>query len=258
MSMRLVVSSCMVLALGGLAWAEKKSYTLADLAALEKSGSWNELVDHLEDVSPSKRQAKWKKLVESAAINYMKSQKVDRNPLGALIGADHFTKRYPWLTGFKGFMAVRAELGIKGFAACFKQRYHNCHGRLLPFVEADKGNVKLALKAAKLSTRRGNKSFAIPFFNLAARWTKKNKLAKFCADTDLLDESMFEALNQPKSAKVLKPALAVAKTCWKIMKPDLIIHVDTDGQYYRTNTCPLLLKRKVLSAAQSAKCRKAR
>jgi hypothetical protein len=32
-------------------------------------------------------------------------------------------------------------------------------------------------------------------------------------------------------------------------------HVDADGKYYRANTCSLLIKRRVLSAAQKAKCR---
>jgi len=94
-------------------------------------------VDHLEDVPPARRQARWKGIVESAAIGYMKAQKANRDPLEALIAADHFTKRYPWIAKWKRFMSVRAELGMKGFNDCFQRRYSSCSERLLPFVEAD-------------------------------------------------------------------------------------------------------------------------
>lgn len=255
--MRLLLAASLVtsIALCGVVRAEQKKYTLKDLAALEQSKSWSELIEHLEDVPPAKRKDAWKGIVERAAIGYMKSQKVDRNPLGALIGADHFTKRYPWLRSYKRFMAIRADLGLKGFKDCFKRRYRDCGERLLPFVEAAKGNTKLTLAAAQLIARRQHKYHAIPFFRLALKRTRKSHLAKFCADTDQLDLSMFAALNLPKSSKLVKPALAVAKACWKVMKPDLVNHVDADGKYYRANTCSLLIKRRVLSAAQKAKCR---
>lgn len=232
--------------------AEAKRYSLADLQALLESQSWSELVGHLEDVAPAKRNAAWKTVVEAAAKGYVTHQKLDKNPLGALVAADLFTKRYTWIKKRKAFMEVRASAGIKGFKACLRLRYSGCMDRLLPFVKADKGNVKLALDAAGLLAGSSPHYHAIPFFALAVRWSKKR--AKICL-TDKLDISMFAALNAPKSwKKLIKPALAVAELCWKTVKPDLLNHLDVDGAGYKANVCPLLRKRKALSRAQAAKC----
>ncbi|MBT4762805.1 MAG: hypothetical protein HOO06_14005 [Bdellovibrionaceae bacterium] len=47
------------------AMAEKK-YSLTDLEALQKSNSWKELLEHIEDVVPAKRDKKWNEILNTA------------------------------------------------------------------------------------------------------------------------------------------------------------------------------------------------
>lgn len=239
----------------GPALAEEKKYTIQDLEALAKSESWSELVQHLEDIAPAARDSKWQKIAERGILGQLDAMKADKNPFGALIWADSFTKRYPWLKKNKGFMKRRAEMGLKGFELCYDHSYSGapCNERILPYVEADPGNVDFALKAGQLITRKQHHYFAMPLFALAVGWSKGAK--KIC-EADRVSGAMLAALKLPQSYTAqVKAAQDVARACFGPFKRALLDGVDEKNSYFLTNACPLLREKKALDGRQAPKCK---
>src|SRR5262245_4245636 len=94
-----------------LAVSLNATYEMADLKALEKQQSWAELVDHLGDILPSKRDKEWEGLAERGAVAWLgtfelKKPETAEAPIDA---ADSLAKRYPFLKQSKAFMGKRAE-----------------------------------------------------------------------------------------------------------------------------------------------------
>lgn len=232
-----------------VARGQEKKYTIEDLQALVKSGSWDEASQHLEDVPPSKRDTRWKTVVEQTAMGQLKALDTDRSPLDALIMADAYTKRFNFLAKSRPFMQVRADLGIKGFESCFEARWstETCSDRLLPFVEGDRGNVDLAVKAALLQVRNAYSYFAAPLYKLVAEWGKGSK--KACS-TDRLAESTLAAMGLPAQHKMLPAGLRVADVCFPHLKTKLQESAG-ESSYTKANICPLLRKKKAMG---NAKC----
>jgi hypothetical protein len=230
-----------------------KKYTIEDLEALANSESWDELVSHLEDIAPAKRDKKWQGIAEKGAIGYVKNYKTDKNPLGGLFAADGLTKRYGLLKKSKPFMSLRAEVGLKGFEACFDMSWSGaeCGDRFLPFIEADQGNAELAQKAAQLIIRKQFAYFSIPYYKLAVDWGKASK--KVCT-TPRLAEAVAAALGLPSDNKLVQPAQAVAEACFDHLKEGLTDKFAEGNSYFVENSCPLLKKKKALTKTQEAKC----
>lgn len=228
---------------------QDKRYTIEDLEALVKSAAWDEASQHLEDVPPAKRETRWKAVVEKTAIGQLRALDLDRSPLEALVLADAYTKRFGFLTRSRPFMGVRAELGIKGFERCFEQRWSSetCSDRLLPFVEGDKGNVDLALKAALLQVRNAYSYYGNPLWLLAVDWGKGTK--KVCT-TDRLIESVLAGLSLPPDHKMVAPAQRIADICFPYVKTKVQAAVGFDEKYEKENICPLLRRKKDLGRAR--------
>ncbi len=239
-----VIASVVFLFSGSWSQADEKKYSIQDIEALVKNESWSELVQHLEDILPAKRDKKWQQIVEKGVLGYIETLNTDKNPFAALIMADRYTKRYSFLKKSKAFMAKRSKVGLKGFEECYDQSYGGgeCSDRFLPFVEGDLGNVDLSLKAGQLVILKQHHYFAIPFFRHAVVWAKGSK--KVC-EADRLWDSLMAALKLPTSYKKLVPAAQeVCRTCWPTMKEDLINRFDEGGSYYQTNLCPVLKEKK--------------
>lgn len=235
--------------LGGAVRAEEKRYSMKDLEALARSESWGELLQHLEDVPPAKRDAAWQRIAEKGALGRIGALSTDKDPLWALVTADGLTKRYPFLKKSRSFMSKRAEVGLKGFEACYEHSYSGgpCSDRFLPFVEADPGNVDFALKAGQLVIRKQHHYFAIPYFKWAVVWAKGSK--KVCEASRLWD-ALSAAFDLPKSFKTLVPAAQdVARTCWAHVREDLEARVDKSS-YWKENLCPVLKEKKSKAAAK--------
>jgi hypothetical protein len=220
---------------------DDKKYTIDDLQALVKNGAWDEASQHLEDIPPAKRDPVWRGIVEKVAIAQLKALDLDKSPLEGLVLADAYTKRFSFLVKSKPFMTTRADVGMKGFERCFGDEWsrQTCVDRLLPFVEVDRGNVALALKAAGMQMRAAVAHASAPLWLLAVEWGKASK--KVCT-AERLDESIMAALALPRDYKQLDSGLKVADRCFPYFKERLQEVVLEDG-YLKTNICPLL-KRK--------------
>jgi hypothetical protein len=231
---------------------------MADLDALETQGAWGELVDHLGDILPSKRDAHWQALAEKSALGYVDGLATDKDAVSALGAADDLTHRYPTLKKSRAFMSRRGEVGIKGFETCFDHDAigGHCTDRLLGFVDADAGNTELALAAGKLVLRKMHPYVSMPFFRRAIAGRKG---AKECGDEGL-GRSTVAALGLPDRDTRLGDAKEVASNlCWDALHAALIDQFvkESRGSYYVTNTCDFLKAKNALSKIQASLCNKA-
>jgi hypothetical protein len=230
-------------------------YSMSDLAALEENESWSELVDHLGDIPPSKRDGAWQRTAERATTAMLTAAATDKEQFLALALADDFTKRYPHLRRSKTFMDKRAEVGLAGFAACFRGSWGggDCTERLLGFVDADPDNKKLALEAGKLVRLNQMAYAAVPFFERAVAGGKNTA---GCSDEDL-QLAVMSGLALPKPDPRLGSAINIAsKLCWVQLSDGIASEFAkySKGEYFFENTCPMLAERKMLSSLQAKQC----
>jgi hypothetical protein len=232
------------------ALGQDKRYTIDDLEALVKSAAWDEAAQHLEDIPPSRRDARWQKVVEKTAIGQLRAlDDLEKRPLEAVELADAYMKRLPFLAKNRPFMQVRGELGLKGFDKCndLSWEKEKCTDLLLPFVEADAGNIDLATRAARLRAKQGYSYHASPYWRLVAEWGKGSK--KACT-TELLPESTLAAMALASGHEMLEPGLEVADLCFPYLKTRLQAGAG-ESRATRNNICPLLRKK---NAVGNAKC----
>lgn len=251
----LIFTLAAVLLVSSPAFADKK-YSMEDLRALAKAGSWIELADHLLDIAPAKRTEEWDKLVETTGIKILETDATKDDPLLQVSAADAFTKQFPKLKKSKAFMAARAKAGIAGFGRCYENRYSYkfCTEKFLPFVETDKGNYKMAVTAGEMVARGHHPIASLPFFDLAVTWAG----TKVCKAERLDDAVTYSLALSPESDKVPR-AQAIAKKCFKALRKRLVKDYKEDSNtYYRNAICGLLKAKKALSKKELAdsKCGK--
>jgi hypothetical protein len=229
-------------------------YTMNDLLALEKSSSWEEIVAHLSDVPPSKRDGEWMRISEKAAIEYTASLAKAQEPFAAYSAIESMGRSYPHLMKIPAFTAKRAEVGLGAFSQCFKQTWSGgeCVQTLLGFVDADPKNEELALKAAKMVRLNQFHYVAVPFFLRAV----KDKDSKACLDEDLR-LAVIAGLGLPSDYDNAKGAKKLAfELCWSALSDHVAgeFHKNSKGSYYFTNTCKELKEKKMLSNLQAKQC----
>jgi hypothetical protein len=234
--------------------ASAATYEMADLKALESQQGWRELVDHLADIVPSKRDAEWKGLAERSLTALLDTLEVkdERKAQETLNTIDEQLKRWAWLKQSKPFLARRADVGLKAFAATFGSSRHSAgddpwRERLKEFVAVDPITADLPLRAGKLITSRLVADAAIPFFRSAMAKTGKT----LCKDADVqkaLVASWLEATYRDDAA-------AMTDTCFDELKPLLIAELPKASFSARKNSlCPYLLAKKLVPEDQKSKC----
>ncbi len=220
-------------------------YTLADLEALEKQGGWEELVEHLADVPPSKRDAAWNGVAERGCAALLASEKVDAKSADQLLARiDKMLRRFPTLKTSKSFMAQRAEIGLKAFGATFHQTRHSAGDdpwmdALKDFVKADTVTADLPVRAAKRVQQNLTGYVAWPFWKQALEKDAKGEL---CKDPDFqksilgcFEDGMWKDEIQAPGAK-----------CWNELKPHAMAMFEkSERKATREALCPLLKAKKV-------------
>lgn len=239
-----------------------RSYELADLDALAKQSSWQELLDHAEDIAPSQRTAKWSELVETAAVGVLAGLDTDKVAFTGLGTADDLTRRYPLLKKSKAFMTKRADVGLRAFTRCFElTRRDNtatkaCADRLAGFADGDPDNVDVSRRAIALIDANIHYRTAAAF-SIYYRLIGKTKGAKECSN-DAAKWSVIEALALDKSDPRVAQAREVASTtCWDQMQNQIVDALTTphDGAHYFENSCGFLVDKKALASLQTNRCK---
>lgn len=228
------------------ALAQQKPYAMADLEALQKNEGWVELVEHLGDIPPGQRDAKWDAMAGQGAVGWLGTL---QDPVAALHGAEDLAKRFPQLKKHKGFMEKRAEVGLKGYESCYQNRWDNdCNARFLTFVGDDKA---LAFKAGKIVVRNQHHYYAAPFFKKATTGLKAG--SPECKD-EALQRATLAALGVPTDDPKAEAGRAVAEICLADLKDQIVDELAEGSSYTMANACPVMLKGKAVTGLMQKRC----
>jgi hypothetical protein len=233
---------------------DRKPYAMADLRVLAQQQSWGELIDHLEDIPPSNRDAEWRGLAQQAGLGAL-SVAGRKGPSEGLWLSEGLLGRYPVLKESRDFMSKRAELGYAAFDKCFRGRIEwldACGERLKPFVLADPTNADLAFRVAKLLPPPAHHYYAAPAFAVAIQ--KKDDPR--CQDPDVR-LAVVSGLGQSMSANpdVVNASVQLASNlCWNALHTAVWEAMGGDSTDYLKNTCPFMKSRQTLATLLAKRC----
>jgi hypothetical protein len=222
-------------------------FTMADLKALEAKGQWRELVMHLDDVPPAKRDAAWEALLQKAAPELMAQSAKEKDAFEGFYTASHLVDRYPQLTKNKAFMDKRLEVSKTAFKDCFAQSYRGdrCLKAAQELVSTGENNPDTSFAIAKVVRVGQNAQVAIPFFQKGLEGRKAGDAS--CGDEDL-KLAVMSALALPPDYDNAKVGRAVASgVCFDTLRPAIEAEFkDSSSGYYAQNACPVLKGRNAL------------
>jgi hypothetical protein len=259
-SMKQLIALAAVLAISTTSFADKKPYTLADLKMLISQKSYKEAVEHLTDVAPSDRNADWLAVAVDAATGYIGSLNND-DLASQILEIERIDRDVPAILKSPKYSKVRADVGVKGFEACFGHRYlwKECFDHGKKFVDGDPTNADLALRMAKLVRRNVTPhAGAAGYFQKALVAAGKGNNNGVCKDPDL-KLVVVSGFNVPTS---YEDAITVRKIvtdhCWGEFKNTVQdeYRKASDSSYEKQNTCEILRAAKVMSGDQKATCEK--
>jgi hypothetical protein len=255
------VTLCCLLA-SAPATGQRRYYSMADLKALERSGSWAELLEHIEDIKPSERGAPWRSLLAKAARSWLEQPGISTNPQRAVALSAALLRRFPRLRRDKDLMGRRNKVGMRAFRSCFAvpRRAEWCEKHLRGFVKQDPDNTTLAMKAGKLVRRSMRHHVAVHYFHQAlfsGGKAAREARARRCADEDLkLSVVSAISLHPGTRDREIRLARALAfGPCWSRLRQPLVDRVATD-ENARKNACRGLLDKGALSTVRKKKCQR--
>ena len=235
--------------------AGKEPLGLDDLKILADKESFTELVEHIDDVPPTKRDDTWSALLIKGAIGYLGSLAGEEDGRNVPPTANALLKRFPELKKNALFMQQRATLGLAWFAKCFQDSWaaDRCHKDLTEFVAADPKSYDLALKAGKLACQHGNPGIAIGYFEKAIALRKGDRV---CTDADLAT-SVLVALRMPSDTPEMKLGIKVAGICYTSLKTQLADELAEQGteSAFFANACPLVKAHGDLKGLKAKRCK---
>jgi hypothetical protein len=237
--------------LAGTSHADHQRLGIDELAVLDRQGAWQEVIAHLEDIIPSKRDATWRGIAERASVGYLRGL----DARDALEFSDHFLAEFPLMAQSRPFMATRVATAFPAFEGCFKDSKDSprmataCADRLLPFVDADP-EPNLVIRSARLVGASAARAQAVALFARAVAGR-----ARICGE-DTLAGSVTAALALPPTEGVVADARVIAKdVCWDALKEALVDRFIADGSSpYRKNTCDFLSAKNALSTISLKRC----
>ncbi len=220
-------------------------YEMEDLEALDKLGAWEELSEHLTDIRPSKRDARWLAIVERTVLGQLSAIEVDdRTAAQVLSGLKGALSRYPALKQSKTFLAARAELGLKAFgytAHAFRGREQREWLRQLrEFVLADPLTPDLAQRAARKVQEQFVTSVSWPLWKLAL-----DRGASLCKDPGFA-KALVENFLEGDWLEEVTPPLQGA--CWNDVKAAVNAGMEKARYDQLERLCPFLKTKKVNAA----------
>jgi len=237
------------------AMSEAAKQLLADLEALAAARNWPELHDHLTDLNPAARDARWNALVEQAAIGEMSLQTAPGGSYAERMAAiERYYPKFPSLSGSPQFLALRTSIGLDAFGRCFEeaQAPAKCLSALERFVHVAPVSADLARGAARLVGLKLNRSTSALFFAAGLDATGGEGV---CSDADVSYATVV-ALQRPSDWREAKAARILAERCWDTLGPAVVENVahETADSYYLRNVCPILMERKAVTGLRAARC----
>jgi hypothetical protein len=193
--------------------AAAEKYSLEDLQALADSKSWSELLAHGLDIPPSKRDPKWKGLIEKAATGRLESmQDEDLKWLDGTKGAIRdYEEAFTFLKDSKVYRRAADKTMVRSYRQCYLSR--DCKTgtdvdwlQLVYAYAKSSKDPETACDAATMVTTFMVASAALPLFELATPSGKQSP----CCQSDALKRAVKDA---QKDASSKDDADELAKTC---------------------------------------------
>ena len=215
---------------------------MADLNALDKSQSYEELLGHAEDVPPAQRSDAWQKLVTKAAVGYMTGLTTGSDAAEGVWTSQALVTRYPFLSKSTDFMAKRNDAAKVASDRCLKDSYRgqHCIDQMKEFLKVPGTSNEMGFQFGKIVRLHMNHYVAVPFFKWSFDQTKESD-AKWCGDEDLR-LAIVAGLGLPTDYDDAATSRAIARDrCWAQIKPDATkALLDSPTGYVRDNTCDVM------------------
>ncbi|MGC4116921.1 MAG: hypothetical protein QM765_20645 [Myxococcales bacterium] len=238
------LSVCALAALLALPAAARAAdrYEMEDLEVLDKQGAWDELAEHLTDIRPSKRDAKWLGIAERTVLGQLAATELNEHTAAQVLSnLKTALSRYPALKQSKTFMAARGELGLKAFAYTARnhrsQEQHEWVQQIREFVLADSLTPDLAQRAARKIQEQFITAVAWPLWKLAL-----DRGANLCKDPDF-SKALVENFLGGNWTEEVTPL--VQSTCWNDVKPAVTTGLEKTDYGQLERLCPFLKTKKI-------------
>jgi hypothetical protein len=232
-------------------YAANEKYTMEDLYALDKQGSYMELISHMNDIGPTNRDEAWQTLVQHAVAKTVEQLSAAGDFYAAADLAEQVLDSNPVFKTSKEFMDLRSRAVINGFTLCYKDSYDGseCTQRLKNIVKKEPVDQELAFQAGKLVRLNLQSSAAVPFFIQALQGQQN---AEKCGDPDVLQavkSGMGLPPNDAKEAQELGFSI-----CFDALKTQLTEDFYQSSGYAAANYCDSLSHKKLLTEFQQTYC----
>jgi len=218
-----------------------KEYGMADLKALSGKGQWEELIQHIEDVPPAKRNAEWDALLERAATELL-TQYSNSSGYAAFRSAELLVERYPTLTKSERFMTKRYAVSTTAFESCLSESYDGseCLRSMQDLLKVGSPPPDVAFKFGKLVRGKLNHHLAVPFFHRGLQGKPAN--APECADQDL-GLAVKSGLALPPAEESARLARDIAgERCFGVLESAIVAQLKAGGSdsFDAKNICEVL------------------
>lgn len=241
----------------GLSWvliavSASAGMTLEDLKALEKAGSFEELLVHAKDIPPPERDAAWKELVANAATKYLPTLSSEGDPLRKTALAVEWQRAYPSLLESKPWRESLRKLAPQELSACFEQSFQGqrCAETYALLVGQTK-DAELAYSGGRVTTLGQAPYFGVTLYALG--FELQPEPAR-CHE-EALQRATLAALDLPPDAPQAKSAVTLARThCWEQLKDGITARLAGAAGYFARNACPLALEKKAVKGLVARKC----
>jgi len=237
------------------AMAIQDRYTIDDLFALERSGSWSELWAHLLDIKPSRRDEEWERLGITVTQAKLDTPYPMDQPEQSFLFVLEALDRLPFLKDNAAFMASRTDIGLQRLHTCFQAGSpRTCRNNFLAFIAQAPKDHALAFAAGKIVRRKMSYTHAMAFFHHA--------LQVSITPNRCLDEDVWLALNaslelRDTQAESVRMAQDIAfGVCWDSLKKKLVDGVLGTPKRMQ-HTCQGLLDKQALTGVRLKKCKTA-
>jgi hypothetical protein len=226
--------------------ADDHKYSLKDLKALIDQKGYQEVLQHLDDISPADRNQDWINVAGTASAGYLATAE-DGQKLQIMMMVE---KQYPTVVKSPAYTRARLDAIPHAFSKCYDQAgssyggqdermkgYDKCLEVGQKFIDSEPGNAGLPLAIAKATGHTSYPYKSIGMFRLAITAAGKSG-ASVCQEPAVAG-GIVNGLHF-LGGKQLAEAKELAATCWTTVKKPLFVELNkTTNKSYKTAACEI-------------------
>ncbi|HUJ62594.1 MAG TPA: hypothetical protein VLX92_29030 [Kofleriaceae bacterium] len=232
--------------------------SMADLQALDKQGSYGELLDKADRVRPSERTADWSKLVRAAALHVL--DQIANDPGSDLAAAAKLVElvpaaehKYGFLTGDKAYLDGKGRALARVVKICAQDGgcgnfIQYLGSGVTRFPRGTARQIALIVSEDELPSR------TVHYWALAA-----DDDVDACQD-GRLDSAVIYELREPPGDKGMADAQRAAGTCYAALENDLVRELSAADETARPrpafliNACAVMKSHGAMTVLKKKKC----